>query len=975
MPRTRRFNSTFLGGEVSPQVFERYDFEKRNTALMRLENMIPRLPGPVRRRDGSRLVTTAKNASETIRLIPFVFSRIQAYILELGNLYMRFYRDEGQLIDAGFPVEITTPWTAAQLRDIDFDQDADTMVFVHPDIDPQILRRFDDVTWGLTDLNFRPPPTEPVNYTNSLVLVTLSNTTGSATMTSTVIPTGTFRLSDVGRTVRETGVSGTGLATVTGFTSLTELTIQIFETFSSTNLFDGFGQPTWQLDGSPLANVAIVDTETGKETDGGTGNLVSLLIYKPMLETTSNPDLITNGSFTTDLSGWTDLSGQLLASGTASGGAAGRLEDAGENFKEDDGVQVNHRVENLTAPREGADIINNFESTAAATGNFDVIILATSSVTFAAADAYEIRDTGFVEATVPGARFNAGENGAAWLEQIVVARQIAVYEYVIITSEGNVSVQAGIGTGKADVLSEVTITPGETRARFVTPNIDNTPTFNLFFQIRNNQFNTKGKVDEIRLREVSFNGWNLQVPAAPGTYLRINGGYVQTVAMPDQQRLDTVVVTELDDTQDAIAGSWTIEESLIGKDGGFPQAVAFFQSRLWLAVANQIFGSVPNQFENFALGPDANDAVAFSANATEINPVHWIIGENALVLGTRAEEFFVNGTDTSTIRAGDIDLTSPTGIGTEPIQPVRVRNSLLIVKAGGKRVFEFALVNTQNERGERDLSILSEHLFELGEAIVEIAWQDEPIRTLWVVTSAGNLFSLTYLREHDIWAWARHGSSDAPSYGSIARIPHPDGDRDQVWISVRRSSSTSDLIEFFDDDNGLYDNEPATMLDSTIRYSGPATTMITGLSHLDSLSNVWVVDDKGAQGPFTVSVVGEISGIQRAVSEADVGIYFDPNISTLRPSVDGTGPTGLLLGKVEMFVRLFNTGDGVKANGRVLKLRKPTDLMDERITPVTGEIKLPSNGTDRDATVTISQSIPESFEIDSIAGSLEVEDI
>ena len=136
-----------------------------------------------------------------------------------------------------------------------------------------------------------------------------------------------------------------------------------------------------------------------------------------------------------------------------------------------------------------------------------------------------------------------------------------------------------------------------------------------------------------------------------------------------------------------------------------------------------------------------------------------------------------------------------------------------------------------------------------------------------------------------------------------------------------------------------------------------------------------MVDEQGPQGPFSVDLAGVLTGLTRAVTEADIGIYFDPNLTTLRPSVDDTGPTGLLIGKVELFVRLNNTGDGVTSNGKLLKLRRPTDLMDSRISPVTGERRIPSIGTDRDNIVTLSQSIPETFEVQSIAGSIEVEDI
>ena len=92
---------------------ERYDFEKREDSVAILKNMLPRIQGPARRRHGSRFVTFSRDIIGQVRLIPFIFSRTQAYVLELGTAYMRFYRSEGQLIDGGSPVEITTPWTIA----------------------------------------------------------------------------------------------------------------------------------------------------------------------------------------------------------------------------------------------------------------------------------------------------------------------------------------------------------------------------------------------------------------------------------------------------------------------------------------------------------------------------------------------------------------------------------------------------------------------------------------------------------------------------------------------------------------------------------------------------------------------------------------------------------------------------------------------------------------------------------------------
>lgn len=603
MARKRRFTSSFSSGELSPEVWERYQFEKRDSGLARLENMVPKLQGPVKRRDGSRFVNLAKNSGERVRLIPFIFSRTQAYILELGTNYARLYRDEGQLVDGGSPVEIVTPWLAAGLRSVDFDQDADTMVLVDGSNPTQILTRSDDVTWGLVDLTLRPGPTQakPFDPTSAPLLgsnVQLSAVSGFGVTATDILanPVPTFLEGDLGRTLVETGVGATGIATIASRTSAKIVTLDIFTPFSQLNLYDSFGVARWELQGSPLVSVAIIDQDTGEpDIDGAVGDRVTLIGYKRKLET--NADLIVNGDFTTGpspfLAPWTDLSGKVLGTGTVTGTAANTMIDTATNFQEGLGAQINHIVQNATNPREGSDIITGFGSSVGGTA-FDTLTYF-NGLTFNAADTYFIRESGYVISTgANGAELHAGTLGEAALEQTITVDQRSVYEYLINTSGNNLQLQAGTASGESDIYEAVTITPGETRAIIVMPNVDGGATFTLYFQIRNNQLETKGTVTSVVLRKVAVDAWQQQALDA-GTYIRINGGYVQTTTGGlGNEDINAVVVDRLDDIEDAIAGSWTIEEEILGKVGGEPTAVTFFQGRLWFGSTNQVFGSVIN---------------------------------------------------------------------------------------------------------------------------------------------------------------------------------------------------------------------------------------------------------------------------------------------------------------------------------------------------------------------------------------------
>jgi len=93
-----------------------------------------------------------------VRLVRFEFSVTQAYILEFGNLYIRFYKDNGQIMSGGSPVEVTTTFTEAELPDMYFAQSADTLYIAHSNHAPSKLTRSSHTSWTLANLTFATAP-------------------------------------------------------------------------------------------------------------------------------------------------------------------------------------------------------------------------------------------------------------------------------------------------------------------------------------------------------------------------------------------------------------------------------------------------------------------------------------------------------------------------------------------------------------------------------------------------------------------------------------------------------------------------------------------------------------------------------------------------------------------------------------------------------------------------------------------------
>ena len=143
--------TNFTGGELSPRLDGRNDLNKYNSGCKTLENMIIYPHGSAARRSGTQFVAEVKDSTKKTRLIAFEFSTVQTYILEFGDQYIRFYKDNGQILSGGSAYEISSPYLEAELFDIKFAQSADTMYICHPNHSPKKLTRSGHTNWTLVD--------------------------------------------------------------------------------------------------------------------------------------------------------------------------------------------------------------------------------------------------------------------------------------------------------------------------------------------------------------------------------------------------------------------------------------------------------------------------------------------------------------------------------------------------------------------------------------------------------------------------------------------------------------------------------------------------------------------------------------------------------------------------------------------------------------------------------------------------------
>jgi len=138
--RSSNLQSNFSAGVLEPRLASRTDVEQYNRGAKELTNCKSIPLGGVTRRPGTRFVKALPDltASANSRIAAFSFSTTQNYVIVFTHLLATVFRasDPYAQVDS-----FVTPWTSAQLPDINWTQSLDTMIVVHEDHQPRTIVR------------------------------------------------------------------------------------------------------------------------------------------------------------------------------------------------------------------------------------------------------------------------------------------------------------------------------------------------------------------------------------------------------------------------------------------------------------------------------------------------------------------------------------------------------------------------------------------------------------------------------------------------------------------------------------------------------------------------------------------------------------------------------------------------------------------------------------------------------------------
>lgn len=136
---THLIQTSWNGGEVSRRLQSRIDASIYKIAASEITNAIATIEGPVVKTPGTHFRALALGTAGWLG--KFVFNATQAYLIEYSDLKLRFLTNDALLAIAGVPVEVVTPYTAAEAPAISTTQSGDVLYMAAAGHAPAALSR------------------------------------------------------------------------------------------------------------------------------------------------------------------------------------------------------------------------------------------------------------------------------------------------------------------------------------------------------------------------------------------------------------------------------------------------------------------------------------------------------------------------------------------------------------------------------------------------------------------------------------------------------------------------------------------------------------------------------------------------------------------------------------------------------------------------------------------------------------------
>lgn len=373
----------------------------------------------------------------------------------------------------------------------------------------------------------------------------------------------------------------------------------------------------------------------------------------------------------------------------------------------------------------------------------------------------------------------------------------------------------------------------------------------------------------------------------------------------------------------------------LASPGNYPAAVGHYQQR-------RVFAGTDNEGQTFWASragtesdfayhaPDLpDDKLDVDVTVRRRADIRHVVPLQDLLLMTASSEVRVRALG-SVLTVDSIEILAQTHVGATEVRPQLNQNAVTFVGERDNHVTELQYAVAASSYVTNDLSLRANHLFD-GFTILESAQMRSPFPVdLWL-RSDGRLVCCTYVPAEKIAAWWELSTDGEIESICVAR----EGEQDRLYASVVRQvgAGTVRRIERL----GLWtsDMDEAIYSDAAV-VATPTGALVSGLTHLEG-QTVQVLADGRKHPPRTVTA-GQIV-LQRAdYTRVVVGRSYRSTLRTL---------------PVVLTVEAYAQGRGFNVSEVVLRVVETAgDLM---VGPVNGALRpvLPNQPT-----LTRTQDIP-----------------
>lgn len=349
----------------------------------------------------------------------------------------------------------------------------------------------------------------------------------------------------------------------------------------------------------------------------------------------------------------------------------------------------------------------------------------------------------------------------------------------------------------------------------------------------------------------------------------------------------------------AITGAHVIQATatltLGALTGTYPSTVAYFQQRRFyantLVSPDTYYATKPGLFNNMDSSTPVqdNDAIIGTPWAQQVNGIQFLVPmPGGLVVLTGKGAWQLNGGASAALTPSNQTATPQAYNGcNDRVPPIVINYDILYVQSKGSIVRDLAYNFFVNIYTGTDLTVLSNHLF-TDHQIIEWAWCEEPYKLAWAVRDDGELLSLTYLKEQDVYGWARHDTNGL--FVSVCGVTEPPVDA-LYTVAQRTVRGTQVYYAERMNDREWLDVEDCFCVDSGLIWPMPApnATLTAGQAavgtgvHFTTSASVFTADMVGnvirmGGGKATVTAFNSDTDVTATITAAITStVPNDPN--------------------------------------------------------------------------------------------------